>query len=159
MKIIDNKNINEVRKEIKKIKKENKEEKVMVRAQDEYFNRKILEMKDVDVLVSPEIHSRKDFLKQRDSGLNEYMCKLASKNNIIIGIDIERIKRMEKKEKAKIISRIKQNISLCKKTNTIMTFVSERKYFKQEIISFFIVLKGSTEQAKKAADSYFALNL
>src|SRR3989338_3661250 len=141
MNIINTDNLNESRRQIQKLKKEGME--IIVKAQDEEFNRKILENPDVDILLSPEMHIRKDKLKQRDSGLNEVLCKIASKNNIKIGIDISEIINKPKKEKAKILSRIIQNISLCKRTGTQIV-IYPKKYKKQDIISFFLTLKSST---------------
>lgn len=145
MEIINTANINEVRKQIQKLKKEGKQ--IIVKAQDDEFNRKILEMQGIDILLSPEIHARKDKLKQRDSGLNEILCKLARKNNIKIGINLEEISKLQKKEKAKILSRIMQNISLCKRTGTEIV-IYPKKYKKQDIIAFFLTLKSSTQLAK-----------
>jgi ribonuclease P/MRP protein subunit RPP1 len=149
MDIIDTPNLNEARKQIAKSKKEGK--MVIVKAKESEFNRKILENKDVDVLLSPEIHDRKDMLKQRDSGLNEVLCKIAAKNNISIGINLEEISKMPAKEKAITISRIMQNIRLCKKTDAKISVLPEEKYKKQDILSLFLSLKGSTAMASKAA--------
>ena len=145
MHIINTSNINEARKQILKQKKENPSQKVIVKAQDEEFNRKILENKGVDILLSPEIHNRKDKLKQRDSGLNEFLCKLAKENNISVGIDLSNIHSLPPKQKAIILSRIIQNIKLCKRTNTKITLFPETLQ-KQEILSFFKSLKGSPAQ-------------
>ena len=116
MQIINTTNINQARKEIQIFKKDKKQ--VIVQAQDPEFNRKILENKDVDVLFAPESHTRKDYMKQRDSGLNEILCKLAKENNITIAIDLNNLKKQEPKEKAITLARIKQNIDLCKRTKT-----------------------------------------
>ena len=140
---INTSNINEARKQIQKLKKENKS--VIVRAQDTEFNRKILENKDVNVLLSPEIHNRKDKLKQRDSVLNEVLCKLAAKNNIKIGINIKEIQKLEKKQKAIVLARIRQNIQLCKRTKAQIVFIPTLK--KQEALSFMQLLGASTQQA------------
>ncbi|MDD5192890.1 MAG: hypothetical protein PHH54_05830 [Candidatus Nanoarchaeia archaeon] len=142
MNIINTTNINEARKEILKLKKENK--KVIVQAQDDEFNRKIFENKDVDIVTGLEFN-RKDRLKQRDSGLNEVLCKLASKNNIKISIDIREIQKLPKKEKAIILSRIIQNIKLCRRTKTEIIFIPELK--KQDAFSFLLALGASTNQA------------
>lgn len=155
--IIQTPNLNEVRKQIQKLRKqiqklrkENPNEKIIVKAQDEEFNRKIVEDKNVNILLSPEIHFRKDRLKQRDSGLNEVLCKLAAKNNIKIAIDLSEIMKLPKKEKAIILSRIIQNIKLCKRTKAQIILYPKNKYKKQDILSFFQTLKASSEQAKKA---------
>ena len=148
---INTTNLNEARKQIQKLKKENKP--VIVRAQDEEFNRKVLEILGVDILLSPEIHNRKDKLKQRDSGLNEHLCRLAKENNVKIAIDISELQKLDKKEKAKALARIMQNIMLSKKTNAKIILYPENKYKKQDVLSFFLSLKGSTQMAKSAVST------
>ncbi|MBS3079171.1 hypothetical protein J4218_03555 [Candidatus Pacearchaeota archaeon] len=146
--IIQTTNLQEIRNLIQKTKKQTPEEKIIVRADDEEFNRKVLEIKGVNILLSPELHYRKDKLKQRDSGLNEFLCRLATKNNISIAIDIEKLKKLNKRDKSKTIARIIQNIALCKKTKTQIILWPEDKYSKLDILSFITTLKGSTNQGK-----------
>jgi RNase P/RNase MRP subunit p30 len=148
MKIINTANLNQARKQIQEAKK-NKEQ-IIVKAQDEAFNRKILENKDIDIFLSPELHERKDYMKQRDSGLNEFLAKLAKKSNIKIGINLQEIQKFSPKQKAIILSRIKQNIILCKRTNTKIIIIDKEKFTKQDITSFFLILGASTQQAKFA---------
>jgi len=148
--IINTPNINEVRKQIQKIRKENEKEEIIIIAQDTVFNRKILEMKEVDIILGLERHSRKDKLKQRDSGLNEVLCKLAKENNIKIGIDIDALKKLNKKDKAKIISRIIQNISLCNKIGSQIIIFPKGKYNKLDVQAFLISLGSSTQMARSA---------
>ena len=148
MDIINTTNLNEARKQIQKLQKE--KQQIIIQAQDDVFNRKILENKDVDILLSPESHNRKDKLKQRDSGLNEIHCKLAKKNNIKIAINLTELKKQIPKQKAIILSRIIQNIKLCKRTKTQIVFIPKQS--KQDTLSFFTTLKGSTQQAKQATE-------
>ncbi len=152
MAIINTTNLNEVRKQIQKIKKENSEEIIIVKAYDEEFNRKILEMKGVNVLLSPELHYGKDRMKQRDSGLNEFLCRLAAKNKIKVAVDIGGIQRLEKKEKAKALARAMQNIKLCKRTGARLILWPENKYKKQDVMGFFLSLKASSQQAKNISE-------
>lgn len=146
--IIQSTNIQEINNLVKKAKKENIQEKIIVKAGDEEFNRKILEIKNIDILLAPEQNKEKDKLKQRSSGLNEFLCKLAAKNSISIAIDIEKLQKLNKKDKAIILSRIIQNIRLCKRTKTRLIPWPEEKYSKLDILSFIKTLKGSTDQAK-----------
>lgn len=150
--MITSNNLNQACKEIQKLKKEGRE--VVVLAQDDNFNRKIFETKNVDVVVGLEFSKniRKDPLKQRDSGLNEVLCKLAKENNIKIGVDVSNIIKLDKLEKARVLARVRQNIFLCKKAGCKMVIFNDNKYDynKQEIMSFFISLKGSTKQAREA---------
>jgi RNase P/RNase MRP subunit p30 len=148
MTIINTPDINQARKQIQQTKK-NKEQMV-VKAQDEEFNQKILEHPDVEILLSPELHNRKDKLKQRDSGLNEFLCKLAKKNNKKIAIDLQSFKSLNNKEKTRVLARIIQNIELCKRTNTQLILWPENKFSKQDTLSFFLTLKSSTQLAKEA---------
>ncbi len=148
--IINTSNLQEIRNQIQKLKKTNPNETITIRAGDEEFNRKVLEIKGVNILLSPELNNEKDKLKQRSSGMNEFLCKLAAKNNISIAIDIDKIKKLDKKNKARVLSRIIQNINLCKRTKTKIILWPENKYKKQDIMSFFIALKSSSKQAKQA---------
>ena len=148
MKIINTTSLSQVRKQIQQLKKDNPKQEIIIKAQDDVFNRKILENKDVDILLSPESHQRKDYMKQRDSGLNEIHCKLAKKNNIKIAIDLNNLKKADKKQKAILLARIKQNIILCKRTKTKIILIP--KLTKQEVISLFTTLGASTQQAKFA---------
>ena len=148
MQIINTPSIEEARKQIQKLKEEKPKTQIIVQAKSTEFNRKILENKDVDILLCPGIHTRKDRLKQRDSGLNEILCKIAKKNNIKIGISISEIKKKKGKERALVLARIQQNILLCKKTGT--EFILLGKYDKKDAFSFLLTLGASTSQAKKA---------
>ena len=149
MDIINTSDLNQARKKIQEFKK-NKQQ-IIIQAQDLEFNRKILENKDVDIIIGLELHDRKDRLKQRDSGLNEILCKLAAKNNIKIAINLQKIIKQPKKEKAIFLSRIIQNIKLCKRTKTPIIILPE-SYSKQRITSLFLTLKASTNQTKKAIE-------
>lgn len=144
--IINTTNLNEVRKQIQKLKKEN--QSIIVKAQDEEFNKKVLEIQGVNVLLSPELHDRKEPLKQRDSGLNEHLCRLAKENNVKIAIDMNSLQKLDKKEKARALARIMQNIQLCKRTKTQIILFSKDEYKKQDIMAFITTLKGSTEMGK-----------
>ena len=145
--MITTNNLNEARKQIQELKKKN--EKVVVLAHDEKFNRKIFESKDVDMVCELEFHG-KDKIKQRDSGLNEILCKLAKENNIEIGINLNKIKSLEKTEKAVVLARIIQNINLCKRVGCKLTVIGD--YGKQEIMSFFLTFKGNTNQGITASN-------
>ena len=156
--IIQTQNIQEIKTQIQKLKKDNIHEEIIIRARDEEFNRKVLEIRDVNILLSPELNDEKDRLKQRSSGLNEFLCKLAKKNNIKIAINLDEIKKLDKKSKAKILARIIQNIQLCKRTKTSIILWPENKYPKLDILSFFITLKGSTDLVRKLLNNRCSKN-
>ena len=145
--MINTKDINEARKEIQKLVRAG--EKIVVYAQDDDFNRKIFEIKNVDMVVGLEMVGR-DRLKQRGSGMNEVIAKLAKSNNIEIGIDLSKIKGLNLLEKGKVLSRIRQNISLCKRTEARIVVLNTGE---KEVMSFMISLEGSTLQAKNAFEA------
>jgi ribonuclease P/MRP protein subunit RPP1 len=82
---------------------------------EDQFNRRIIETLKVDYLVSPERGEKRDSLKQRDSGLNHVVAKEAKKNNIKIIIDFNELKKLKGKEKSIRLSRIIQNVKICRK--------------------------------------------
>ncbi|MBS3093197.1 hypothetical protein J4456_01300 [Candidatus Pacearchaeota archaeon] len=146
--IIVTSTINEALKKIKESKKRG--ERVIVKAQDSDYNRKIVENKDVDIIVDLEFHTRKDSMKQRDSGLNEVLANLAKENNIAVGINVEDLKKLGKKEKARVIARMMQNILLCRKSGCKMILFPENKFNKIDGMSFLQALGSDTKMAKKA---------
>ena len=111
--MINTTNIEEAKKLIKK-----EETPKIISAQNDEFNRKILEYGNFDILLSMETGQRKNKIRQTNSGLNHVLAKIANKNNIAIGIDLEEIKRLEPKVKAERLSKIKQNIKICRKSKT-----------------------------------------
>tara|TARA_Y100000034_G_C6708175_1_gene312677 strand:- start:240 stop:671 length:432 start_codon:yes stop_codon:yes gene_type:complete len=102
------------------------EGEIIFTSDNDDLNRKILEKEKITVLLINQ-KNRKDFSKQRDSGFNQVLAKLAKKNDITIGINLDEILEAKPSEKAKIIARVKQNIMLCKKNGLIMRFVSYLK--------------------------------
>jgi len=142
--MIDTNNIEIAKKQIKQEKKP-----IVVKAQNDIFNRKMLEYGKFDVLLSVESGAeRKDGLKQMDSGLNPFLAKLAAKNNIIIGIDIKDISNLGKKDKAIRLARIRQNIVLCRKAGAKIKTINFND--KKDAFSLLLTLGASTSQANQA---------
>jgi len=147
MEIINTENPNEARKQIEKFAKENKE--VVVQGKSIDFNRIILENKKVNILILQHIN-KKDKLKQQDSGLNQVLCNLAKQNNIVLAIDFAEILGEEKKEKAKILARLNQNIKLAKKAKNKVKIINIKDKDKRDIFSFLLTLGMDTKTAKDA---------
>ena len=96
--------------------KSNKIKKIIaVQAQDGNFNRRILETIDCNYLVSLESYSGKDSLKQRDSGLNHVLAKIAATKKIAILLDTSYLKSLTNKKLALTLEKIIQNIKICRK--------------------------------------------
>ncbi len=124
----------------------------LIKAKDDHFNRKLLEQCRNIILLSPEAGNRKDSLRQIDSGLNHVLAKIASKNKNSIAIDLKELSSLEKHEKASRISKIIQNIKICRKAKTrlIALNTSDKKAF-----HFLISLGASTLQARQATTKSF----
>jgi ribonuclease P/MRP protein subunit RPP1 len=105
----------------KKIK-ENKDKTIVFSGNSDELNRKILEKEKIDILLINQ-SKRKDFQKQRNSGFNHVLAKIAKKNNITIGINLDEIINSSGKQKSEILSRVKQNIKLCNKNKLKMKFI------------------------------------
>lgn len=116
--IISETDFQKARNEIKK----NKEKTIIFSGNDE-LNRKILEKEKIDILLI-KLGGRKDKLKQRDSGFNQVLAKLAQKKDVKIGIDLDEILKANKSEKVKLIARLVQNVKICRKAKLKMEFIS-----------------------------------
>jgi len=75
--------------------------------------RKIIENKKPSIVFDLELGSRKDFMFQRNSGLNHILCRLLVKNKITYYINFSQI--LESKNKQVLLGRIIQNLRLCNK--------------------------------------------
>ena len=118
----------------------------VVLAQNDDFNRRLLEYSKFDILLSPEAGSKKNSLRQIDSGLNHVLAKIASKNNIGIGIDLEELKKLTPKQKAERLSKIMQNIKICRKSKTRLAVKTKNA---SQVRNFLIGIGASTNQLKE----------
>lgn len=105
---------------------ENKDKIIIFSSNNDELNRKILEKTSINILLLNQ-SNKKDFQKQRDSGFNHVLAKIAKKNNIAIGINLDEIINSKPKQKAEILGRIKQNIKLCNKNKLKMKFITQEK--------------------------------
>lgn len=123
----------------------------ILKAQSDDFNRKAIEQKKCDILYSLEMGNKKDSLKNIDSGLNDILAALARKHSVSIGINLEEIKKLGKREKAMRLAKIINNIKICRKERTKLAIIGDGKE------SFFTLLSlgASTEQAKQATSKSF----
>ena len=121
--LIQENNFDKARKKIK----ENSDKIIIFSSNNDELNRKVMEKIPIQILLINQTE-RKDFQKQRNSGFNHVLAKIAKKKNIIIGIDLDEIINSSEKEKSRILARIKQNIKLCNKNKLKIKFIS----FKQK---------------------------
>lgn len=127
--------------------RENKDKQVIFSGSTDELNRKVLEKEDIDILLLT-LSKRKDYMKQRDSGFNQVLAKLAKKGDVIIGIDLDEILKASPKEKTEILARIRQNIKLCNKNKLKMTFISKEKKDQYDLKSLGLALGMPTWMVK-----------
>lgn len=106
----------------KKIRESNDKE-IIFSSNNDNLSRKVLEKENINILLIKQ-KGRKDKQKQRDSGFNLVMAKIAKKKNVKIGIYLDEIFNSSEKEKAEIIARIIQNIKICNKNKLGMKFIA-----------------------------------
>ncbi|MDP2946741.1 MAG: RNase P subunit p30 family protein [Nanoarchaeota archaeon] len=120
---------------------------------DDNFNRRAIETLKINYLISPEKGIKKDSLKQRDSGINHVVAKEAVKRNVAFVIDVNEISKLPKEEKAVRLSRIIQNIKICRRAKCEIKIASLAEK-KEDIVneigrkSIGLSLGMSSEQAK-----------
>ena len=108
----------------RKIIEESKDKEIIFTSDSDEFNRKILEKEKINILLLNQA-KRKDRQKQRNSGLNQVLAKLAKEKNIAIGINLDEI--IHSKNKAEVLARVKQNIKLANKYKLKMKFITQDK--------------------------------
>ena len=120
-KVIQESSFEKIKKEIRK----NKDNIIVFSSNDDELNRKVLEKLPINIFLINQSH-RKDSQKQRNSGFNQVMAKLAKKNNITIGINLDEIIKSSPKKRQEILARIKQNVRLCNKNKLKMKFIAQK---------------------------------
>ena len=127
---------------LKNLVKKNKGKTIIFTSDDDDFNRIVLEKLPINIILISQ-SGRKDFQKQRNSGFNHVLARIAKKNKIDIGINLDEIIETNQhcsvytqraqdpktqnsgaKQKAEILARVQQNIKLCNKNKLKMKFIS-----------------------------------
>jgi RNase P/RNase MRP subunit p30 len=124
----------------RKLIKENQSKEIIFSSENEETLRKVLEKEKISILLLNQAGKR-DFHKQRSSGFNQVLAKIAKKKEVIIGINLDEILNSNEKEKASIIARTRQNVRLCSKNKLKMKFISKtQKKDDIDLKSFGLVL-------------------
>lgn len=130
--------------------------KIGVFGRDNVFNRRALETLKIDFLVSPERELRekkifrKDTLKQRDSGLNHVLAKIAREKNVEIVFDFDSFSEMkDKKNKASRLARIIQNVKICRRAKCGVRVVSFSSSVSDKALRAFGFSVGMSSQQVK----------
>jgi len=119
MKIIQENDFLKARNAIRK----SKDKEIVFTSNNDDLNRKILEKEKINILLINQL-GRKDYSKQRNSGFNQVLAKIAKKKKVTIGINLDEIIESSLKQRAKILARTKQNIRLCNKNKLKMKFIT-----------------------------------
>ena len=124
---------------------------IIFSSNDDELNRKILEKLQIHILLI-NLAGKKDFQKQRDSGFNQVLAKIAKDKNVAIGINFDEIIQASQYEKPKILARLKQNVKLCNKNKLKMKFIIQNPENQRDIYelkSFGAVLGMPTWMVKE----------
>ncbi len=119
--VIEQSNFQQARNAIRKAKEQGK---LTAFSGNDEINRKVLEKEPIEMLLV-KVSKRRDKLKQRDSGFNQVLAKIAQKKKVKIGIDLDELKKAQKNEKPRIIARILQNIKIANKHKLMVEFFSK----------------------------------
>ncbi|MAG24599.1 hypothetical protein CMI47_03370 [Candidatus Pacearchaeota archaeon] len=87
---------------------------IIIKSQSPEYNRKILEYGHFDILLL-DITKGRDKIKYLDTGINHVLAKIAAKNKVTIAIDLEDIRKADKKTKAIALARLDELTKTCKK--------------------------------------------
>ncbi len=90
---------------------------VVVYGGDYKINRAACENPKVDILAHPEF-------ERKDNGLDAYCIKQASKNSVLIEVNFKEMLQSHKKSRIFVMTRIAENIRLCKRLGANMVICS-----------------------------------
>jgi len=93
-------------------------------------DRQVIEKSKQSIVFGLEIIAARDSMHSRNSGLNQVLCKLVNKNNIIIGFSFSSLLNTDGKLRSQILGRMMQNIRLCRKykVKTAIASFAEKPY-------------------------------
>ena len=124
---------------LKELIKKNNTKEIIFTSEDDDLNRKVMEKLPIQIILIP-LENRKDYSKQRNSGFNQVMAKIAKKNKIKIGIKLDEL--ILSKNKEQILARLKQNIILCNKNKIQIIFIQEKNKKKSHELKALSLILG-----------------
>ena len=119
--------------------------------------RKLIETKKIDIVTNLEEIYPNDNLNFRSSGIDQVVCKLASKNNIAVAFNFSLILNNDSFNRAKFLGRMMQNVRLFRKYKVkmiIASFASNEFELrsKDALRSFGICIGMNPKEAKDATE-------
>ena len=123
-------------------------------------DRHAIEKSKANVIFDLGTIATKDSMHHRNSGLNHVLCKLANKNNVIIGFSFSSILNIEGIIRSQILGRMIQNIRLCRKykVKTIIASFAEKPYELRscsDLKSVFISLGMHPKEANDSLENIY----
>jgi len=123
-------------------------------------DRHAIEKSKANVVFDLETIATKDSMHHRNSGLNQILCKLANKNNVMIGFSFSTILNEERMIRSQILGRLMQNIRLCRKykVKTVIASFAEKPYDLRscyDLKSVFISLGMHPKEAKDSLEEIY----
>lgn len=119
--------------------------------ENEKETRRQIEQTKEAIITNSEENEKKDTLRFSASGLTPVLARIAAKKGSAWGIDINQIKKKEKKEKAMHLTRVRQNIFLARKAKLSLAMRDSTKEGKYVLLS----IGASTQQLKEASAQSF----
>jgi len=123
-------------------------------------DRHAIEKSKANIVFDLGTIATKDSMHHRNSGLNQILCKLANKNNIMIGFSFSTILNTEGIIRSQILGRLMQNIRLCRKYNvkTIIASFAEKPYDMRpcpDLKSVFVSLGMHPKEARDSLENIY----
>lgn len=120
--------------------------------------RHLIEKTPVKLVFELESSNRKDFIHQRNSGLNHIIARIASEKSKIIGFSFRSLLDARGMLRAQLIGRMTQNIKICRKYKVKMALASfaDNPYKMRsphDLKALGVTLGMHPKEAKQALDS------
>lgn len=136
-------------KDIQKLKK--KADLILVKSTGN--DRWVLEKSQADIIFGLEEAQKKDFMHHRASGLNQVLCRIASKKGKTIAFPFSTILASKGMLRAQLIGKMMQNVKFCRKfkVKTILASFAKTPYGMRapsELTAFGITLGMHPKEAK-----------
>ncbi len=117
-----------------------------------------LENRQYDGVYDLEVHSEREFMHHRNSGLNQVLCKIAHDKDKVVVFDVGAILGAAGRQRALLLGRMQQNVRLCRKykvTMSLATFAKTPYQMRreEEIIVIGQLLGMTAAEAKQATQT------
>jgi len=121
-------------------------------------NRQLVERGLADIIYELEAMQHRDFIYQKNSGLNHVLTEIAAKKELMVGLSFSFLINAEPKLRVKLMGRMMQNIRLSKKykvTVAVASFakVPEEMRSMTDLRSLFVCLGMEQGMAKAAMNA------